>query len=385
LGAGIERPIALTKTYFHFHEVRVGGEVGAAWQGTDIEDEAWDVFLQRTPLGEYVQSSIWARAKSVDGWKCHRVLLTVNQEILGGFQLLWRSSRFGKIGYVSRGPVAKTEDEEITRALVDLMKKTSHHVGLRAMIVQPPGRSQSIEPLLSKAKFCPNGFLGIVTANLMVDVSDGWQTVEGRMRRTTRQQVRKAIRNGISIREGGEKDLGIFFDLMLQTCKRQRVRANPSSLDVLTALMRASEGREICRLTLAEYQGRSISGLFCIAFGEGVTLWKKGSLPEFLHLHPVEALYQDAMLWAHSKKYRYCDFAALDRRIAEALIKGATLSSEQRKGRDIFNLGFGGNAVLLPEAYLYFPNPLLAWGYRRAVGNNFCLEQLKEMAGKVGN
>ena len=30
----------------------------------------------------------------------------------------------------------------------------------------------------------------------------------------------------------------------------------------------------------------------------------------------------------------------------------------------MFNMGFGGRAMLLPEARAYFPNPVVRWAYR---------------------
>jgi len=331
---------------------------------TALENPAWDTFLRGTPLGEFPQSSLWAAFKQVDGWQCHRTVLQKGRDIAGGFQLLWRSSRWGRIGYVSRGPVPATEDEELVDTLSDLLTRAARTLRLTGMVVQPPGRSRVIASRLSSSRFPANRVLDIVTATLVVDVSGGMEAVETGMRRTTRQLLRKAARNGVSVREGTEADIGIFFWLMLETCKRQKVEPNPSSEKALRELWLASRKAEGCRLTLAEHDGRPVSGLFCIPFGDVVAIWKKGSLPESLHLHPVELLYREAFAWAHSQGYHYCDFTALDRRTADALTAGVPLSGKQKAGRDIFNLGFGGRPVLLPEVCIHFPNPLLSMAYR---------------------
>jgi lipid II:glycine glycyltransferase (peptidoglycan interpeptide bridge formation enzyme) len=350
---------------------------------TAQEDSAWDAFLRSTALGEFPQSSVWARYKQVEGWRCSRTLLKGDQRIVGGFQILWRPTRFGRIGYVSKGPVAEAEEAELVDSLAGLLARTARSLRLAALVVQPPGRSRLTPSKLAAASFVPNRILEIITATLVVEASGGMPAVEARMRRTTRQLLRKAVHSGVTVREGTEEDLQIFFLLMQKTCERQNVSPNPASAAALKALWNASGGSAGCRLTLAEHGGSVIAGLFCIAFGEVLTFWKKGSLPERLRQHPMELLYHEALAWAHSRGYRSCDFLSLGRQTAESLIKGVPLSAGQKAGRDIFNLGFGGTPVLLPEACLHFPNPALSLGYRLLAGNEFTLRWLKKAARRL--
>jgi lipid II:glycine glycyltransferase (peptidoglycan interpeptide bridge formation enzyme) len=348
-----------------------------------FEDPAWDEFLKSNPLGEFSQSSAWARYKQVDGWACSRTLIQRDQRIVGGFQTLWRPTRFGRMGYVSKGPVAEAEEPELVDALVERLAAAARRQRLAALVVQPPGRSRLTPPKLAAASFVPNRILEIITATLVVEASGGMPALEARMRRTTRQLLRKAVRSGVTVREGTEEDLQIFFLLMQKTCERQNVSPNPASAAALKALWNASGGSSGCRLTLAEHGGSVIAGLFCIAFGEVLTFWKKGSLPERLRQHPMELLYHEALAWAHSRGYRFCDFLSLGRQTAESLIRGVPLSAGQKAGRDIFNLGFGGTPILLPEACLHFPNPALSLGYRLLAGNEFTLKYFKKAARKL--
>lgn len=367
-----------TESYFHLFDVMSGGETLSAWFSIESQDAAWDMFLQQTSLGEFQQTSCWAKVKQIDGWECLRVVLTSNQKIFGGFQVLWRASRWGRIGYVSKGPVAENENKETVMLLVDLLGRAARQLRLIALMVHPPENSRLFSSLLPQARFVPNKLMSIITATLMVDVSNGVKSVEALMRRTTRKKHRRAIRNGIVIREGNERDIGIFFRLMLDTCKRQGVNPVPSTERALMELWRSFRNIGGCRLTLADYDGRTIAGLFCIPFGKIVRFWKKGSMPEHLHLHPVEMLYHEAMSWACSKGYHYCDFVSIDRKIAESLINGISLTENQKKSRDFFNLGFGGHPVILPEAYIYFPNSLLFNGYRLLIDNDFIFRYFKK-------
>jgi lipid II:glycine glycyltransferase (peptidoglycan interpeptide bridge formation enzyme) len=78
-----------------------------AWISSEQEDRQWDMFLQENPSGQFQQSTFWAKTKSVNGWRPIRVVLTRGERIAGGFQLLLRPSRWGEIGYVSKGPVER--------------------------------------------------------------------------------------------------------------------------------------------------------------------------------------------------------------------------------------------------------------------------------------
>src|SRR4051812_17228245 len=84
----------------------IDGRVATASWSPELTDSAWDDFLQGTSLGHFQQSSLWARAKSGQGWRPIRIVLRLDGQIAGGFQILARRSRrFGSVGYIYKGPV----------------------------------------------------------------------------------------------------------------------------------------------------------------------------------------------------------------------------------------------------------------------------------------
>ncbi len=348
-------------SYTKLLETKLRGEPVSAWISSNLDDPAWDLFLLETPLGEFQQANFWARYKQIDGWESVRVVVYKEKKIIAGFQILWRRTRVGRIGYVSRGPVTAPEDPEIATLLVELIVEAARRFNLVAIVVQPPAQSRVISSCLAAQRFVPNHFLGVVTATLIFDLSKGMEEVEAKMSKTTRKHLRQGRRHGVNVREGSENDLGTFFHLMLESCKRQGVSPNPSSESELLKLWAVSQSAGRCRVTFAEHNGKPIAGQFCIAFDDVLTFWRKGSLPEHLHLHPMEVLYHEALSWAHLHGFALCDFDNLNRQIAETLVAGLPLSDEQKTSRDIFNLGFGGRPVLLPEAYMLVINPVFHW------------------------
>jgi lipid II:glycine glycyltransferase (peptidoglycan interpeptide bridge formation enzyme) len=200
-----------------------------------------------------------------------------------------------------------------------------------------------------------------------VDVRDGLPTVEARMRRTTRNEIRQARRAGVTVREGGRDDLGLFFELMTATCRRQKVVPNPASEPVLRAMWDAFASQALIRLTFAEHAGTALAGALLIRFGERATLFKKGWCSTQANLRSNQLLTFELLEYIHSQGWRCLDFAGLDPSIAHALLRHQPLSPEQTRGRDFFHLGFGGQPVLLPPAVIWFRNRLVEWGFHLAV------------------
>jgi hypothetical protein len=347
---------------------------------TVLDDPDWDHFLDTTPLGEIQQTCAWARYKRIDGWECSRTVLKMNQHIAGGFQVLWKPTRLGRIGYVTKGPVAACEENEIVDTLIGQLTLAARKLHLKAVVFQPPRTSRNFIARLPRSHFSPTQFMSIINTTLMVDVSAGIPEVEKRMNKTWRKHIRQAIRQGVTIREGTESHLGDFFQLMLKTCERQGVSPNPANESALREIWRNLGGNSRCRLVFADLAGQTVAGLFCFYFKDVVKMWKKGSMTQDIKSHPMELLYYDTFRWAHSKGFRYCDLTSLDRGIAQAMIQGLPLSKEQKASRDFFHMGLGGQPVFMPDSFVYIPNTLVRWGFRALVSNRHTLSYLKKHA-----
>ncbi len=169
--------------------------------------------------------------------------------------------------------------------------------------------------------------------------------------------MRKARHQGTSIRVGNRADLRIFFALMAETCRRQKVAPNPSGPELLEALW--DNFQPGVRLGLATVAGQVVAGLLTIAYGSRLTLWKKGWISRNLGRGVNALLTVEALDWAGTNGLQVADFAAMDPAIAESLLAGRGLSPAQRNMRDYFNLGLGAQPLLLPPARLWVPNRML--------------------------
>jgi lipid II:glycine glycyltransferase (peptidoglycan interpeptide bridge formation enzyme) len=294
------------------------------------------------------------------------MVLREKGRLVGGFQILWRRTRLGPIGYIYKGPVLDSETPEAIQSAVEMVKSTTVGAGLRALVLQAPDSSGINGQMLAEHGFLTNHVLDIIRATLLVDLTRGMDAISSHIRRSTWAEIRKAQRRGITIREGGEQDIPSFFRLMLATCQRQHTHPAPASAEALLAVWCAFHSQNKARLTLAEFEGEPVAGGFCICFGSRVTFWKKGWSGTHRERHPHQLLQHEAVEWACKSGYQFFDFAALRQDIAVTLLKGEELSEDQRKARDFINLSHGDRPVLLPEDRIFVPNHLLRVAYSKA-------------------
>ena len=322
-----------------------------------FQDNEWDDFLKRSPMGQFQQSAMWARYKETEGWRSERVVFKNGNRITGGLQALIRKTYFGAIGYVSKGPVVLNEDEPSVETAVKSIFEIMNLNQMEAIIVQPPDDSSVIPEVLMKHEFVKIPMLKVIDSTLLLPVKGGEVSINKSMNRRTREKIKKGVREGVTVREGCFCDIPIFFMMMADTCRRQGIKnINPSSVKALQNIWYSFNPRRNIRLTFAEINGESVAGLLCILFGDTVTLWKKGWTGRYSGYHPNDVLYKEAFIWAFENGYSHCDFAGINRNIAEWLICGNRLTDKQNSSRDAFIMRFGGTPKLLPSAVIYIKN-----------------------------
>ncbi len=337
------------------------------WRSHAMTDRLWDDFLQKTPYGQFQQSSPWADYKAGEGWHFHRIVLTMDDAIVGGFQMLWRTTRLGRIGYVSKGPVASPETDECIAFLTTLLEDAASELGLRAVVVQLPDESRAGADRALGRDLIRDNPMGVIEATYVVDVRRGKEELFARMSRILRQNIRTARKQAaMTVRVGAEHDLPRFFELMEATCVRQSTKPNPPSLDAVRRLWQAFSATDAVRLTFADCAGATPAATLSIVFGDRMSVWKKGWDGSRSDWHPSKLLEWDAIEWAHDHGYRVCDFGSFNRLAAAKIIGGQPSSALTLTSRDAFRVRFGGVPQLLPAAHVLLPNVFYRWWYRNA-------------------
>ncbi len=343
-----------------------GGQA-IAWMSTQTTDDAWDAFLQQSPLGHFQQSALWSTVKADEGWQVVRVVIRQEDRILGGFQILVQSQHGLRAGLLNKGPVYHTEDPELLDWLLDLVQCVMKRHRIETLMAQAPDDGAAVTALEDARGYAPNGLAVMHTATMCVRLGPNLPPIETRFRKTIQQEARQAVRRGVVIREGGVGDIPDFFRMMCVTSRRQKSSPNPATEAAARRLYTAFHEKGLARLTLADCDGRPTAGILAIRFGRRVTLWKKGWTEEFREKHPNTLLTVELLQWAEGQGAALCDFVAMNRRYARALLAGTASPASGQARRDFFLMGFGSEPRLLPLGRVWFRRRLARWAYRAAL------------------
>lgn len=320
---------------------------------TDLDrgqTERWERFLASHPLGQYQQSVRWARVKQGDGWSARLKTWTSGHELAGGFLMLVKKTRLGRLGFVNKGPVLREETPEFINEALNRLVRTAQEEQLRGLIVQPPDFSKIRREHLHRHGFSLRAVPGIIDATLIASLEGGAEAIYKRLGSTARNEARRAMERGVRVVEGDQADLPVFFDLMCQSCVRQKVRPNPSSVQALRLRWEAF-GHDI-KLLFADVGNERIAGLLLLRFADRCTFEKKGWNEKYPKCFPNTLLYVEAMRKAAEWGCRSADFGAMDRSLAERILKEGTAPGELAATRHSFHYRLGGMPVLLPPAQI---------------------------------
>jgi hypothetical protein len=334
-----------------------------------LHDSDWDSFLLECPGGHPEQTSLWAEVKRAYGWQPLRIVVTRNAKILGGVQLLTGGFRRpGRIGYVNRGPSVRSHDPELIGLVLQQLDRAAKSEKLAYVAIGLPYNGFIYEEGLRrigfrlKPRFLPP--LRFMTATAILDLSPDLDSLMATMRRQIRQNVRRAERSGLTVREGRAADVETFRRLMWALCERRGTCPTPPQKDFFERLWKVFHPAGFLRLFVAEARGQAVCALLTFPFGDTVYAWKMGWAGNYAECSPNKMLFWEAIRWSKNNGYRWFDFVSIDRAFALTLQRGDPVDWASVEGPDNFKFHFGAKPVLLPEPYYRFYHPLLrlwAW------------------------
>lgn len=324
-----------------------------AWFSHHSDNTIWDNFLEYSPNSHFYQSCMWGKLKILEGWHPILTLITQNERLIGGFQILWtKRSLIGKIGILLKGPVMELADPLILDFVQLNIKMITRQNKLKALIVQPPNRDKQMSLILESSGFLANHIDNVIRNNtLVIDLHKSEDDLYKKINRKKRQNIKKAIKYKAEIREGQKGDIKTFFTFMEETCRRQQVKPSPTRESFLLEMWDIFYHKNNLKLFMIQFQNIDVSGLMVIPFGRTVYLWKFGWSGAFSQCHPNEYLYWKILKWAKDQGYSYADFDAVHS------------PSDSTANYSIFKKGFGGEIHFLSNGLVYIPNPLIRLTY----------------------
>jgi len=334
-------------------------QVGLSGGGPDPE---WDAFVAQNPGGHHGQTSLWGQVKTASGWRAAHLVVTDQGRIVAGGQFLTRPILLGaRVGYVTKGPLCPSDNPALADLVIDelLLACRAHHVGF--LVIQPPRNGELVARQLAQRGFGPGWIELAPTATVLIDLIPDAEEILARMKRQTRQNIRRGEQRGIQVREGQESDLPAFHRLYAATNERYGTR--PYSEQYFAEMWHILEPHGLLKLFLATHDAEPVSALLTIPFGDTVVASKLGWSGLYGDSRPNEVLFWEAIRWARAQGYRVFDFEGIDVEGAKAVLEGRPLPEALQETPTRFKLSFGGEVVLYPGPYDYIRHRLLRWMY----------------------
>lgn len=330
----------------------------------ELEEPDWDAFLEKTPGGHHVQTSLWAQVKALLGWRALRILVTQGEQIIAGAQLLMRPLPLaGVVAHIPKGPVFASNEPVLAEIIIKELHQVAKTYRIQYLIVQPPNNGQDMARRLPGLGFRPSPIRAAPTATVLIDLTNDLDDILSRINKATRRHIRRGLREGIIVREGTYSDLDTFYSLL--TATSQRCQFSPEPREYFRQMWRIFRPHGYVRLFLAEHEGEAISAHWVIVFGNTLISKKSGWSGRHTRRRPNEVLEWEVIKWAKAQNYHYYDFEGIKPEAARAILQGGSLPKSFSQTATSFKLKFSGQVTLFPETYDYVYNPLLRWAYSK--------------------
>jgi len=210
----------------------------------------------------------------------------------------YRSLPFGTYG----GPISldgsPVSPGHLTSILDWLVKQFNSRVNMILYETAIPGET------------LPAGWKTAEAYTHILDLKDGFEHIWNNcFMSKTRNQCRKARKNGISSRSGDSlDDFRMFYDIYEKNTKIWGYRTPPIPFSIFKNLHNNQDHG--VQLMLAEKDGRTVGGMLLLANAKTVFYWLGAFLKEFKNLYPNNLLIEEVLRKCCEKGMRVFNFGA---------------------------------------------------------------------------
>ncbi|MCA1833796.1 MAG: lipid II:glycine glycyltransferase FemX [Actinomycetota bacterium] len=346
----------------------------------DADRTSYDAYVSASPLADVMQSWAWGEVKAGSGWTPRRLVLEEAGRIIAAGQVLETRPVRGAppILYCPRGPVLDYARPEVLRAFVDAVRARAGAAVL--LKCDPPVELGSPEAASLTAagmrKAGGGGFGGVQpTAVMVLDLGPGLEKVQEGFHKKWRYNIRLAERKGVEISEAGRDELDVFYELLLETAKRDHflVRGREYFAQLFDVLKPAGQ----LAMFLTRYEGKPIAGALLLSFGNRATYTYGASSNKYRNVMPNHLMQWKMIEWAHAHGYRIYDFRGV------SPVRDGEPVEAHIAGLNRFKEGFGARYVEYVGEWDVPIRRLLYQGWR--YGAPLAMKALKAVRGQSGS
>ena len=189
----------------------------------ESRQQQWNDFVAATPHFGLMQSYEWGELKRKQGWKTARLAVERERRITAVAQMLVKPAARGlvSLAYIPRGPLVNWEDRETTTALLDALHlEARRHKAICLRIEPPLLNGPDNHHLLQSCGFQPVEHTNQPRCTMIVHLPADMDELFMALPSSTRYNIRKSQRKGVTIDVATAEDLPTFFRLMEITGER---------------------------------------------------------------------------------------------------------------------------------------------------------------------
>lgn len=271
------------------------------WDNFIIENSSPAAFLQSWDWGSFKENAF------------RYAIYNDNNELIAVAQFIKQRLPGGKF-YLNcpKGPIWKLEAGiwklEIFNLITNEIKKIAKQEKIVFFRIAPPYDHKNIKTKKQKNTFIKPKILTNLKEpekTLLLDLQHSEDELLKNMHHKTRYNIRLAEKKNIKIRVGNENDIDIFYDLLKETAKRDKI--NIFNKEYYNKLL-ITNYKLPTTLFIAEHNNKPLSAIVVIGFGDTATYLYGASSNEHRNLMPNYLIQWHAIRWAKQNKYKYYDF-----------------------------------------------------------------------------
>jgi len=319
------------------------------------DKKTWEEFILSKNEANFLQSWAWGEFHKALNKTINRSGFYEGDKFVGAMLSVVEPARRGKYLTVPGGPIINWQDKYLINAFVKQIQTIAKENGCAFIRVRPQLKKDDF----SKKIFKDLGFIKApmhLHAELtsQLDITKSEEEIMVQMRKTTRHEVKKAIKENIKITASNdEKDVKKFYDLQIETSKRQKFI--PFSYKFLHEQFKVFAQNENALLYKAAFGNKLLAQAFVIFYGKEAVYHYGASTDEGRN-YPGAYLIQ----WEAIRK-------AKKRGMTRYNFWGVSPENKQNhrfSGLSLFKRGFGGEDLqYLPAQDLIINKPKYLLNY----------------------
>lgn len=268
----------------------------------EITDQTvWDSFVSNSPFGHPLQLWAWGEVKKKNGWTPLRLGVQAGDTLEVAVQvLLWNIPKTkSKLAYVPRGPVIDPLSHDV-KALLDAVAQAAKAHGAIQLKIEPAWQGVALDATWKKSK--DNVLLA---ETYTIDLDQEEDVLLGAIQSKARQYIRKAEREGVSIRRIVDpSELPKVMAVYQDTATRAKFALH--SEEYYRTLL--EKGGRHNYLLVAEKDGQVVAFVWILAAGSTAFELYGGMTREGAKLHGNYALKAHAMQMMKAEGFEVYDF-----------------------------------------------------------------------------